>query len=692
VDDLQADFLFVGPPAPPKPPKAPKPRTRKPVAASPALPMDVPSERAPGSLGGGSTTPPAEGTAIDNDANVTAQEPEAVSVQQASPPQPPSIDDAMATFEAHEAPLVSESVPGAPAAEVEHPSEVVAGPGNAPAPEPAERIPREEIAEAYRDAEKSGQKVIDVLESRLAIPAPIFVARLGATLDLDVVSMDALHALEPDYAALPFAQAALRECVALRDRAGTLLAVIGDPFDPALRAWAELAIAGDFEWRLAHPADLRAYLSQREESMRAMDAVLGDREGKAAGASEDVELLSIASISEGDSPVVKLVSSTIYDALRANTSDIHIETGPSGLTIKYRLDGVLATLGTVQGSDMAEQVLSRIKVMAELDISERRVPQDGRFKVLVKGRAVDFRVSIMPSIHGEDAVLRILDKHTLTGEQKALRLDSLGFDAPVMARIRSLARKPYGMLLVTGPTGSGKSTSLYAALSEINSGQDKIITIEDPVEYQLNGVLQIPVNEKKGLTFSRGLRSILRHDPDIILVGEMRDPETAQIAVQAALTGHLVFTTVHANNVFDVISRSIHMGIEPYAFVSAVNGIVAQRLMRKTCPHCAVDQPPDDELLAASGLTRAQVKDFVFRVGRGCGACRGTGYSGRKAIAEILLVNDEIREMILRAEPVRKLREAAAANGTRTLRESALDCVRAGETTLQEINRVTFVA
>jgi general secretion pathway protein E len=568
------------------------------------------------------------------------------------------------------------------------PLTAVAGDGEAL---PLTRVPREAIAAATATAAANRTRAIDVLESRLALPPAEFIALVGKTVRLPVLTMDELHGLTPDYSALPFAQASLHECVPLRDAAGELLVAIGDPFDAALRAWAESAFAEEFDWRLAHPADLRAFLARQEESMRAMDSVLGGAQGAAGGEADGVELLSIASISEGDSPVVKLVSSTIYDALRANTSDIHIETGIGGLTIKYRLDGVLATIGTIQGIDLAEQVLSRIKVMAELDISERRVPQDGRFKVLVKGRAVDFRVSIMPSIHGEDAVLRILDKQTLTGEQQVLRLDALGFDAQVMGRIRALAKKPYGMLLVTGPTGSGKSTTLYAALNEINSGQDKIITIEDPVEYQLAGVLQIPVNEKKGLTFSRGLRSILRHDPDIILIGEMRDPETAQIAVQAALTGHLVFSTVHANNVFDVISRSMHMGIEPYSFVSALNGIVAQRLMRKTCTACAVDQEPDDELLAASGLTRETTGDFIFRVGRGCGRCRGTGYSGRKAIAEILLVDDEMREMILRGEPVRKLREAAARNGTRTLRDSALDSVRKGETTLLEINRVTFV-
>ncbi len=382
----------------------------------------------------------------------------------------------------------------------------------------------------------------------------------------------------------------------------------------------------------------------------------------------------------------------MYDALKMGASDIHIETGSSGLVIKYRIDGVLMTMNAVEGIDLAEQVLSRIKVISELDIAERRVPQDGRFKVSIHGREVDFRVSIMPCIFGEDAVLRILDKQALSDQVKGLRLDCLGFDDEAIAMLRRLANEPYGMMLVTGPTGSGKTTTLYAAITEINHGKDKIITIEDPVEYQLSGVLQIPVNEKKGLTFARGLRSILRHDPDKIMVGEIRDPETAQIAIQSALTGHLVLTTVHANNVFDVIGRFMHMGVDLYSFVSAMNGILAQRLVRINCPHCAVDCVPDMKLLTESGITLKQAGEFTFREGHGCGQCRGTGFKGRKAIAELLNLNDEIRELIVAREPIRVIKEAAQRHGTRFLREAAVNLVRQGESTLEEINRVTFVA
>jgi general secretion pathway protein E len=404
-----------------------------------------------------------------------------------------------------------------------------------------------------------------------------------------------------------------------------------------------------------------------------------------------VQDLSLAAINAHASPVVKLVDSTLFDALAAGASDIHLECGPDGMHIKYRLDGVLSPVGSAAGADMAEQVISRIKVMAELDIAERRVPQDGRFKVAKSGREIDFRVSIMPSVFGEDAVLRILDKQGLADATRGITLTSLGFGERDRGVIRDLASAPYGMLLVTGPTGSGKTTTLYAAIGEVNDGEHKFITIEDPVEYQLPGVVQIPVNEKKGLTFARGLRSILRHDPDRIMVGEIRDTETAQIAVQSALTGHLVFTTVHANSVFDVIGRFLHMGVDAYSFVSALNGILAQRLVRLNCGQCAAPVTPDALLLERSGLGGAGAAGYDFRAGAGCAHCRGTGYRGRRAITEILVLDDALREMVIAREPVRRLKEAARARGARSLRDAGLALVRSGETSLAELNRVTLV-
>ncbi len=548
----------------------------------------------------------------------------------------------------------------------------------------------EQVRAARAAALPVQRRMVEVLEEQSGLDSRSFTQVLADTLHYALLGMDDLNRLTPAFDVLPFADALERECIALREDDGHLILVMSDPFDITLQGWAEQRIASAFGWGLAHRTDVAAYLARYEETLHAMDSLLVSEKTTSATAGGDE--LSFKTISEDTSPVVKLVHSTVYDALKIAASDIHLETGPSGLGIKYRIDGVLTTVGSVAGLELAEQVISRIKVMSELDIAERRVPQDGRFKVTVRGHEVDFRVSIMPSIFGEDAVLRILDKQTLTDQIKGLRLSYLGFDDASIASLHRLSSAPYGMLLVTGPTGSGKTTTLYAAISEINNGQDKIITIEDPVEYQLPGVLQIPVNEKKGLTFARGLRSILRHDPDKIMVGEIRDPETAQIAVQSALTGHLVFTTVHANNVFDVIGRFMHMGVDPYSFVSALNGIMAQRLVRVNCPHCAAEQTPDEQLLADSGIEKHEAAGMSFRAGLGCGQCRGTGFKGRKAIGEILVLNDQIRELIIAREPIRLIREAARRNGSRFLREIAVEMVGRGETTLQEINRVTFVA
>jgi general secretion pathway protein E len=386
--------------------------------------------------------------------------------------------------------------------------------------------------------------------------------------------------------------------------------------------------------------------------------------------------------------VVRLVNSMLYDALKAGASDVHLETDAAGTTIKYRVDGVLDAAGRIDDPATAEQVISRIKVLAELDIAEKRVPQDGRFQVRIDGRDIDLRVSIMPAVHGEDAVVRILDRKRLTDEARGLRFESLGFDGPTIAKLRMLSRLPYGLLLVTGPTGSGKTTTLYAALSEVNSGLDKIVTIEDPVEYQLPGVVQIPVNERRGLTFSKGLRSILRHDPDKIMVGEIRDGETGQIAVQAALTGHLVFTTVHANNVFDVIGRMLHIGVDPLNLISALNGVVAQRLLRLNCVHCLVSDSP--ELADRAPAEREALAGKPLVRGRGCGHCRGTGYRGRRAIAEILIFDDELREALSVRASAAAMKRLARARGMRTMRQLGLDLVASGVTTLVELDRVSF--
>ena len=545
--------------------------------------------------------------------------------------------------------------------------------------------------QAHVDAKRLGRHLTEILEEQFSLAPQEAVAAMGRLFHYPVMDMQALNACTPDFDSLSFAEVSRRICMILRDKNGNFVAVFCDPFEAELQEWAEATSGRSYTWHLIHPTDFAAYLARYEENMRAMDSIIADI-SETGGEKGRVDDLSLKGISEDTNPVVKLVHSTLYDALKGGVSDIHIESHATGLKIKYRIDGVLISGGEVSGIEMAEQVISRIKVMSELDITERRTPQDGRFKVNTQGHEVDFRVSIMPSSFGEDAVLRILDRRNLSDEMQGLRLERLGFDEESLARFRQLSSEPYGMVLVTGPTGSGKTTTLYAAISEINTGEDKIITIEDPVEYQLPGILQIPVNEKKGLTFARGLRSILRHDPDKIMVGEIRDPETAQIAVQSALTGHLVFTTVHANNVFDVIGRFTHMGVDPYSLVSALNGVLAQRLVRISCPHCAAPNAPTAELLKKSGIAHGTLHEYKFMASTGCGLCRGTGYKGRKAIAEMLHMNDEIRELIVAKEPIRKIKEAACRNGTKYLREAALMLVKQGETTLQEINRVTFVA
>jgi general secretion pathway protein E len=508
-------------------------------------------------------------------------------------------------------------------------------------------------------------------------------------LQMPYFASDGLQALAPAFDSVSYPEADRRNVVIGRDADGRLWCVTDDPFDGPRFDWVESRIGVPFSIALAVQDEIRAYLKRHEATLRAVESVLTDVANGAAGPAAGLgDELSISRIAEDASPVVRLVNSMLYDALKAGASDVHLETDAAGTSIKYRVDGVLDAAGRIDDPATAEQVISRIKVLAELDIAEKRIPQDGRFQVRIDGRDIDLRVSIMPAVHGEDAVVRILDRKRLTDEARGLRFESLGFDAPTIAKLRMLSRLPYGLLLVTGPTGSGKTTTLYAALSEVNSGLDKIVTIEDPVEYQLAGVVQIPVNERRGLTFSKGLRSILRHDPDKIMVGEIRDGETAQIAVQAALTGHLVFTTVHANNVFDVIGRMLHIGVDPFNLVSALNAVVAQRLLRLNCVHCLVPDPA--ELAERTQAERDVLADKALVRGRGCGHCRGTGYRGRRAIAEILVFDDELREALTSRASTAAIKRLARARGMRTMRQVGLDLVACGVTTLAELDRVSF--
>jgi type IV pilus assembly protein PilB len=475
---------------------------------------------------------------------------------------------------------------------------------------------------------------------------------------------------------------------------GTLVIAVADPSQVLLSDELPLLLGKKLAIRVATPRQIGDLLKRTEQSQRVLEQATEAFTLQVSKEEEEGEETISGDRLTRDttvSPVVRLVETIIFTALERRASDIHIEARDAEVAVKYRIDGVLQHAMQPIAKEWHSTVISRIKVLSDLDIAERRVPQDGRFRVKYKGRFIDLRVSIMPASHGEDAVLRVLDKETLSEKFQSLSLDVVGFSLDETRRFRRYIREPYGMVLVTGPTGSGKTTTLYAAINEIKSDEDKIVTIEDPVEYQLRGITQIPVNEKKGLTFARGLRSILRHDPDKIMVGEIRDQETAQIAIQSALTGHLVFTTVHANNVTDVIGRFINMGVEPYNFVSALNCILAQRLVRLICGNCKRPKKQTATELTESGLDPTGVSNFQFSEGAGCLECSGTGFHGRSAICELLDLSDHIREMIVDRRPTSEIKRAAIAEGMITLRESGLAKVRDGVTTLREINKVTFV-
>jgi type IV pilus assembly protein PilB len=476
---------------------------------------------------------------------------------------------------------------------------------------------------------------------------------------------------------------------------GTLEIALSDPRNLNLIDELSILLQKKLKVKIATLSQISDLLKKTEQSQRVLEEVTeGFTLDVVADEENAEETLSIDKLTASDSdiaPVIKLVDTTIFNALERRASDIHVETRDQEVAIKYRIDGVLHYAMPPIAKDWHSTILSRLKVMSELDIAERRVPQDGRFRVRYKGRLIDFRVSIMPTIHGEDAVLRVLDKESMSEKFSKLSLDVVGFSDNDIKKFRLYIKEPYGMVLVTGPTGSGKTTTLYAALSEIKNDEDKIITIEDPVEYQIKGITQIPVNEKKGLTFARGLRSILRHDPDKIMVGEIRDQETAQIAINAALTGHLVFTTVHANNVLDVLGRFLNMGVEPYNFVSALNCILAQRLVRIICSHCKKVVTYPDSYLVESGLNLDEWRDVKFYEGAGCFECGGTGFRGRTAIHELLDLSEHIREMILNKRPSSEIKRVAREEGMTFLRESAVEKARSGVTTLKEINKVTFI-
>ncbi len=516
--------------------------------------------------------------------------------------------------------------------------------------------------------------------------------RLAERYRLEFVDMDHFRIDGELFRSIP-AELMLRYgFVPWRREGKALVVVVSDPRDQPMFDELSALLSTPLKVAVGARSAIQSMLKKSESSQRVLeDATEGFEIQLLKEDDGGEDSLTVERLTSDISPIIRLVDSVIFSALQRRASDIHIETQDDAVHVKYRIDGVLQPAMRSLQKQFHSSIISRIKVMAELDIAEKRVPQDGRFKLRVPGKTIDFRVSIMPSVHGEDAVIRILDKESISEQFTELRLDILGFPELELRRFRKYITEPYGMVLVTGPTGSGKTTTLYAALSEIKSVEDKIVTIEDPVEYQLKGITQIPINEKKGLTFARGLRSILRHDPDKIMVGEIRDPETAQIAIQSALTGHLVFTTVHANNVVDVLGRFLNMGVEPYQFVSALNCVLAQRLVRLICVHCKRPATITEAALVESGLDPAMLANTRFFEGAGCLECGGTGYKGRTAICELLDLTDPIRDMILDRRPTSEIKKAAREEGMRFLRDSAVEQVLLGRTTLREINKVTFV-
>jgi type II secretory ATPase GspE/PulE/Tfp pilus assembly ATPase PilB-like protein len=516
--------------------------------------------------------------------------------------------------------------------------------------------------------------------------------RLAERYRLEFVDMDTFRIDQDLFRSIPADLMLRYSFVPYRRDGKSLVIVVSDPTDLPMIDELAVLLATPIKVTVGARSAIESILKKSESSTRVLEEATESFQLQLLKEEENGdESLTVERLTSDISPVIKLVDSTIYTAIQRRASDIHIETQDDAVIVKYRIDGVLQPAMRPIAKQFHSSIISRIKVMAELDIAEKRVPQDGRFKLRMPGKTIDFRVSIMPSVHGEDAVIRILDKESISEQFTELRLDILGFPEAELKRFRKYIAEPYGMVLVTGPTGSGKTTTLYAALSEIKSVEDKIITIEDPVEYQLRGITQIPINEKKGLTFARGLRSILRHDPDKIMVGEIRDNETAQIAINSALTGHLVFTTVHANNVLDVLGRFLNMGVEAYQFVSALNCVLAQRLVRNICTHCKRPVKVSAALLEESGLPLTLEHTHTFYEGIGCIECGGTGYKGRTAICELLDLSDHIRELILAKRPTSEIKKAAREEGMRFLRESAVERVMEGTTTLREINKVTFV-
>ncbi|WP_092485013.1 GspE/PulE family protein [Candidatus Ichthyocystis hellenicum] len=524
----------------------------------------------------------------------------------------------------------------------------------------------------------------EAVKSQYAGKTPNELAHIiGNLFGYNVITFDEIKAGEPDFEKIPFSQCCSKGCVPQKNPEERV--ILFNPFDRELINWVHYYLP-NHSILIAAETDLKSYLHWCESELRMLTDIVSDSP-HAADQDNYVVNLSLSSVTEDQNLTVRTLNSTLYDALSLSASDIHLECNEIGMAIRFRIDGSLVQVGFLENLEISRQIIARVKILSNLDTTEQRIPQDGRLRACIKGETVDFRVSIMPNHFGEDAVLRILDKRGFKSNQSGISLKSLGLAPEIIDIIRILGSRPYGMFLVTGPTGSGKTTTLYASLTEITNSEQKIITIEDPVEYRLKGVLQIPVNEKKGLTFAKGLRSILRHDPDIIMVGEIRDKETAQIAIQASLTGHLVLTTVHANNIFDVLSRLLHMGIDAYNLATALNGMIGQRLVKSLCPQCKQPYTPEEAELKQIGLSIDDISCPLYK-STGCSQCRGSGYRGRYALAEGIILNDHIRDLIINRAPISELKQAAKENRFLSMKTMAIKALNSGNTTIREISRV----
>ncbi len=549
-------------------------------------------------------------------------------------------------------------------------------------------ITQEQLNRALEEQRGSNQPIGSILVKLGLISPQIFLDTLSEQLDVPYIEL-ADYEIDPVVIDLiPGAMAQKFHLIPLFKIKNALSVAMADPQDVSaideIRRFSHLEIEPVLALEEEILLAIEQYYGVSFEMSDTLNEAIQSIEAEAAPTVPEEQEKNLRELAE-DAPVVRLVNMILTQAIKDRASDIHIEPEEDSIRVRYRVDGILREVFSPP-KNLQAAIISRIKILAELDIAETRIPQDGRFRIKLGGKEIDVRVSSLPTAYGENIVMRILDKSNIL-----LKLDDLGFTAENLQIVRDMLSNSYGIILVTGPTGSGKTTSLYAFLNTINSVEKNIITLEDPIEYRLHLIRQSQINPKAGLTFASGLRSILRQDPDVIMVGEIRDPETAQIAIESALTGHLVLSTLHTNDAAGAVTRLIEMGVEPFLLSSALIGIIAQRLVRKICPKCREAFSPSPLELKRIGLN-AERKDFKFYRGKGCTFCKQSGYKGRIGIYEILKVDDKIRELILSGASSEEIRRTAIKRGMRTLKHDGLFKALKGVTTAEEVMRVINIS